>query len=174
MEWKKAGRRLGIGMLLIFVIVNFFMFATARWNDDRMPGFAKWRVLSVLTGSMSPEIEAGDMVVVASYGRDQPQIGDVISFWQNRAAGQVLTHRVVSRLENGYVQTKGDANVERDGGWTDPSLLIGKVVLVIPYAARLQEIFQKPAVLILATLIFIVSLLPVRQLQRGRKTNEVA
>jgi signal peptidase len=137
--------RAGQCLLVLFVFCNVFLFATSKWNSDHMPGLGQWRILSVMTGSMSPAIDAGDMVVVAKYQEAPPQIGDIVTYWQDSRS--LVTHRIVQRLENGYMQTKGDANHEADGGWTDPAHLVGKVVFTLPYAATVQRFLQHPSVL---------------------------
>lgn len=107
-----------------------------------------WRVLSVLTGSMSPTIEAGDLVIVARYSNEVPRTGDIVTYWKDDQTRSLITHRVVQRLENGYLQTKGDANQDADGGWTDPNRLVGKVVFTVPFAAALQQFIKEPLVML--------------------------
>ncbi|MEJ8547620.1 signal peptidase I [Brevibacillus borstelensis] len=165
-QWKKEVigvavrwcKRSGILILVVFVMINLFLYATSRLNDDRMPGIGGWRVLSVLTGSMSPAINAGDMVIVRRYGDKEPRVGDIITYWQEQNGLSLTTHRIVHRLENGYLQTKGDANQGEDGGWTDPDRVVGKVVIAIPYAAAVQEGLQKPPVLLTLLAAFIAFL----------------
>jgi signal peptidase I len=149
--------RFGQIVLGLFVMINLLMYASAKWNPDRMPGIGKWRVLSVLTGSMEPTIAAGDMVIVAQYRGEQPLVGEIITFWQDQARSSVITHRVMERLDNGFVLTKGDANQETDGGWTDPERIVGKVVATIPYAARLQNLLRHPAVLVAMIIVLLGS-----------------
>lgn len=144
-------------MLGLFVLLNLFFYVSARWTPERMPGIAKWRVLSVLTGSMEPMIHAGDMVIIAKYDEGHPQVGDVVTFWQDQAKSSLITHRVMERLDNGYVLTKGDANHETDGGWTEPKRVLGKVVLRIPYAAAIQEFLRQPLVLAAMILFLLAS-----------------
>ncbi|CAM3340034.1 MULTISPECIES: signal peptidase I [Brevibacillus] len=143
-RWVKQA---GLVFLALFTFTNLFLYTTSRWNPDQIPGYGDWRVLSVLTGSMSPAIAAGDMVIVVRYGQDQPRVGDIVTYYQNDKTRSLMTHRVMQRLENGYLQTKGDANKETDGGWTDPSRLLGKVVFTIPYAASFQQMLREPLTL---------------------------
>lgn len=166
---SRRGLLLAVQILLaIFVLINLFLYVSAKWTPERMPGVAKWRVLSVLTGSMEPVIRAGDMVIVAKYQEDHPQPGDIITFWQDEARNSLITHRVMERLaENGYVLTKGDANLETDGGWTAPDRILGKVVVAIPYAAALQNFLRHPAVLGLMIL-----LLAVTSYRQWKKKNQ--
>lgn len=153
--WAKRG---GIALLALFIILNLFLYASSRWNPDRIPGFGEWRVLSVLTGSMAPAINAGDMVIVTRYSNEVPQVGDMVTYWKDDQSRSLITHRVIQRLENGYLQTKGDANQEADGGWTDPNHLVGKVVFTIPFAAALQQLMKEPLVMFLLLACFVTYL----------------
>lgn len=99
-------------------------------------------------------IDAGDMVIVARYENAQPVIGDVITFWQDQAKQSLITHRVTQRLDNGFVETKGDANQQVDGGWTPPDFVVGKVVLTLPFAANVQKFIQHPFGYITVVLLF--------------------
>ncbi|RNB87763.1 signal peptidase I [Brevibacillus fluminis] len=154
-EGKGAGRvkrtllrQVISGVLLVFVLVNLLFYTSAKWNADHMPGVAKWRFLSVLTGSMEPTLQAGDLIVVERYGTTEPRPGEIVTFWEDQAHQSVITHRIVQRLHNGYLQTKGDANVVKDGGWTAPDRVVGRMVAVIPHLASIYHFLQKPAVLL--------------------------
>ncbi|WP_161827314.1 signal peptidase I [Brevibacillus choshinensis] len=154
--WTK---RIGLVLLALFFILNLFLYASSQWNSDRIPGLGNWRVLSVLTGSMAPTIDAGDMVIVTRYTGKVPQTGDIVTYWKDDQSRSLITHRVVSRLENGYLQTKGDANHEADGGWTDPNRLVGQVVYTIPFAASLQQLLKEPLTMffiLIGFLLFVV------------------
>ncbi|MEM2191933.1 MAG: signal peptidase I [Archaeoglobaceae archaeon] len=83
------------------------------------------------SGSMSPSIETGDVIIVLKTNPDNLNIGDVIQYM---ADGYTVTHRIIDiyDTENGrFFITKGDANEIPD----DPvsaDRVIGKVVFVIP------------------------------------------
>ncbi|QQE74833.1 signal peptidase I [Brevibacillus composti] len=149
------GKRLFLVIVCLLVAVNLFFSISSRLNADRMPGAGSWRVLAVLTGSMSPTINAGDMVIVQSYGEKRPAVGEIVTYWQEEGGGSLTTHRIVHQLANGYLQTKGDANLGVDGGWTHPDRLVGTVVARIPYAAAIQEGLQQPLVLLALTVLFL-------------------
>lgn len=144
----RIAKHAGIVLLAFFILLNLFLYASSRFNFDGMPGIGGWRLLSVLTGSMAPAINTGDMVIVNRYMNDVPQPGDVVTYWKDDQSRSLITHRVVQRLDNGFLQTKGDANQEFDGGWTDPNRLVGKVIFTIPYAATVQKGLKEPGTMI--------------------------
>lgn len=168
------GKQIILLMLFLFVITNLFLYMSSRLNADRMPGAGSWRVLAVLTGSMSPTVNAGDMVIVREYGEQQPAIGEIVTYWQDENSRSLTTHRVVNRMDNGYLQTKGDANQGADGGWTHSERIVGKVVGRIPYAAAIQAGLQKPIVLVSLTVIFLAGLSYTnRSGSRQRQTKQI-
>jgi signal peptidase I len=73
-----------------------------------------YRTMTMLTGSMAPEIEPGDITVVTPLAVEDVTAGMVIAYNIPIDDHRVVTHRVLSveRGEDGSVtvQTKGDAN----------------------------------------------------------------
>lgn len=104
------------------------------------PGAFGRELFVVTSGSMSPSIDAGDLVVVdartgsSSSGRP----GDVITFRRRSDPPLFVTHRVVSatRATDGSAEfvTKGDSNPVPDGARVHLSDVVGKVEFVVPFA----------------------------------------
>lgn len=102
----------------------------------------------VMSSSMSPEIDAGDAVLVAETSAEHVEEGDVIVF---QAAGpveaqtdqtDVITHRVESVEETDgerQFRTKGDANEEPDAVPVTEDQLIGEVRYTVPYMGYAVE-----------------------------------
>lgn len=90
----------------------------------------------VLSGSMEPALEPGDVVVVYSTAPQNVEPGDVITY--RRGGETPVTHRVtevVTRDDGSLAfRTKGDANEEVDAEAVPASALIGVVpTLQIPF-----------------------------------------
>lgn len=96
-----------------------------------------WKPYIVESGSMESAIHTGSVVFVdTKYDFSDVEVGDVIAF--TRVDGRAVTHRVVS-MENGLLETKGDANKVSDGFTTSKDNFIGKSIFSIPnlgYAFR--------------------------------------
>ncbi|HHX77712.1 MAG TPA: signal peptidase I, partial [Firmicutes bacterium] len=91
----------------------------------------------VLTGSMSPCIEPGDIVIVRRVSPAEITVDDVIQF---REENMKVIHRVVSLQEennNLFFVTKGDANERADAAPVTGDRVMGKVVKVIPKIGRI-------------------------------------
>jgi signal peptidase I len=79
-----------------------------------MPILIGWHPYVIVTGSMEPGIEAGDVVLASPRPVIEDSVGRVISFEDPARADHVLTHRLVSINEDGTLVTKGDANPTAD------------------------------------------------------------
>lgn len=89
----------------------------------------QWRNVSVLSGSMSPTINRGDMAVVVSRPASEIRVGDVVVFNAPETSGIVrkgepVIHRVIELVASNevvggrstatYIRTQGDNNPEPD------------------------------------------------------------
>ena len=87
----------------------------------------------VLSGSMRPVMDAGDVVIIAKVPADIIKEGDVIQF---RKEEQItVMHRVIEIQETEEAKlfiTKGDDNDEPDKDPVIPENVVGKHVLTIP------------------------------------------
>lgn len=106
------------------------------------------QALIVRSGSMTPTIDVGSVVVVRDMGTSKP--GDVIAFRSEKNSETIITHRVVEVIEERppvlrasgserrtAYKTQGDANEEVDGWTVKESQVIGKTFLVVPYIGKL-------------------------------------
>lgn len=95
-----------------------------------------WRPSVVISGSMAPRIDTGDVVLVAPL-TEPPRRGQVLLLREPLApTGQVL-HRVVRVDADGRLRTKGDANPSVDSDLHSPQDVLGMARLVVPAAGRL-------------------------------------
>jgi signal peptidase len=110
-----------------------------------------YRTMTMLTGSMAPEINPGDVTVTTPLAVDSIRTGMIVSYHIPVDDHHVVTHRVVS-VEHGTdgtvtIQTKGDANNAADP-WK--ATLSGdtayQVRAVIPHLGRVIEALRSPLV----------------------------
>lgn len=87
------------------------------------------RSYTVMSGSMSPTIRPGDIIIVKETDPYNIKIGDVLTV----ESEFTYTHRVVERLDDGLFGLKGDANEEPDQNPVEASQIVGKVILVLPF-----------------------------------------
>jgi signal peptidase I len=145
-----------------------------------------WRPYTVLTGSMRPVIQPGDVVMDEPVTPIQARPGDVITF-PDPQKSRLVTHRVKSmKVADGRASfvTQGDANniVEK---WQVPvDQTLGRVVYKIPKVGHLAVWSAKPTSRLLlivgpALLIGAVALVriwraPPDEPARGPTTNAAA
>jgi len=125
-------------LLIIYVIViNVYK------KQDKL-GEIPINFYTILTTSMVPEIQAGDIVITYKNPNNMYKERDVITFvsQSNMTKGVTITHRVIkTELINGesYYYTKGDANNTADSSPVSSKNIVGKVILKIPKAGYIQQ-----------------------------------
>ena len=108
----------GIVLCIIFIpiiIVNILLIAGSYLHPDQMPGVFGVRPAVVLSGSMEPVIQTGDLIFLHDIDAAELKEGDVICYL---SSGKAVTHRIVSITQDGGGQrrfiTQGDANNTED------------------------------------------------------------
>jgi signal peptidase I len=94
----------------------------------------------VLTASMSPTINPGDMVISASPERVAPEVGDVVVYSGKRFDGTKVAsfaHRIIAGDATSGFTVKGDNNPEPDTQKPVLSEIEGVVLLTIPFVGQL-------------------------------------
>lgn len=95
----------------------------------------------VLSGSMEPAIPTGSLCYLShGVGVEDIRKGQIIGF--QRADGTLVVHRI-TKIEDGLLYTKGDANDQEDIAPVQKENYFGKVVYVIPYLGYMMVFLQK-------------------------------
>lgn len=82
---------------------------------------------AVLSGSMEPVFEKGDLVLMQTMDKE-PHVGDIISS-SVYGYNAPVTHRVIEINKNG-IRTKGDNNQKQDDWVLNKDKIVGKAVIV--------------------------------------------
>ncbi|GAA1424541.1 hypothetical protein GCM10009640_20980 [Agrococcus citreus] len=106
--------------------------------------------LSILTGSMTPTLPPGTLVVVKPTPVAEIQLGEVITFQLESGQPTLVTHRVIARSTDsasGEVRftTQGDANDVADAAQVMPVQVQGTVWYSIPYLGWANQWVNGPA-----------------------------
>ena len=142
----------GTNMKTIFKWINIFfsiglVFIALGVAFIAIPYFGN-QALIVRSGSMSPAIDAGSIVVVRPDKKFISPIvstptynkGDVIAFRSENNSKTIITHRIMS-VEVGesgiFYKTKGDANDDVDGWLVNEQNVLGKTFFTLPFAGRI-------------------------------------
>ncbi len=133
-----------IGYVLSAILLSFSALSVS--------GFVKARV--VLTGSMAPVINSGDIVILGPPQHREPKINDVVAYTGRRFDGSsvgTFTHRILSGDGvNGFL-VKGDANLDPDVQRPKLTVVSGVVVFTIPF---IGQFLTPKALMIFVPLIF--------------------
>ena len=103
----------------------------------------------VATGSMSPTIEVGD-VVITKITKDVKK-NDVIVYKDGES---IITHRLIEKNEKEII-TRGDANNSEDKP-IEENMIIGQVIKIIPQLGTWQKILSSPEILVLIIMLIII------------------
>jgi signal peptidase len=146
--WAKALRILvgTVTSAMILVAVAAFLFLAVG------PRFLGYQTSTMLTGSMAPLINPGDVVVSVAKPASELRTGDIITYGIPVDDRRIETHRIVEIIRNANgttaVRTKGDANNGADP-WT--AVLQEDTVHVqavtIPYLGTAIRTLRDPIVL---------------------------
>ena len=109
-SYKYTLNLLLITLILAYILYNNLFFAV------------------VLSNSMLPTAEKGDMILMQNYNVT-PEVGDIVMFYHEKIGkDEIITHRVYSTSE-GEIRTKGDATPIDP--WPTPNKnIISKAVIV--------------------------------------------
>lgn len=126
------------GLLLVAVVAVFLALTV-------LPRFVQFQPYVVLSGSMTPAIPVGSIVIAVPTDPKDIQVGDVISFTREGEAGRepiTITHRVNKILDTESrfpsFETKGDANPVPDA---DPVRYLGPAGKVIGWVPHVGQFF---------------------------------
>lgn len=103
-----------------------------------VPAIVGGTPLTILTGSMTPTLPPGTLVVVKPTPVDEIGIGDVLTFQLESGKPTLVTHRVVGRStdsRSGELRfiTQGDANNTPDAAAVMPVQIKGTVWYAVPW-----------------------------------------
>lgn len=105
-------------IILIPILIMNCILIVKSFTSDEVPSVAGALPLIVLTDSMYPVIESGDLIICHTEDPENIQVGDVIAFFDPAGNGSsIVTHRVIEVTEqNGEIawRTKGDNNNTED------------------------------------------------------------
>ncbi|MCF0148276.1 MAG: signal peptidase I [Clostridium sp.] len=130
--------------LIVGVLIIFSIFIIYAKKNNKQISILGYRAFTVLTGSMVPTINPGDIIIVKEDTIDKIQTGDIISF-RVENSDNVVTHRVTDVVNDESLKliTKGDANNVEDRTRITSDTLIGKLSLTIPKVGKIVNFINE-------------------------------
>lgn len=128
-----------LSVIGIFLIIYLIINKTAQSKGETAP----LGLYTIISPSMTPEIDVYDVVLVVHKDPEDIEVGDIISYYStNDYFGEIpITHRVVEKFNtnNGVTfRTRGDANPVVDNEIIFEENVIGTVRFRIPQLGRIQ------------------------------------
>lgn len=155
-----------IAVVVVFFSLSIVVITNASKAGNSIFGYT---FLQVLSDSMSPEFERGDVIVAQSYNGETLSVGDVVVFVAPSGAnqGKTVTHRIVEVVndgENVKYRTKGDAAQFADSWELSAQDIKAVYIKVMPFITQAAEFAGSSAgkgVMIALPLIFLVAVFAV-------------
>ncbi|XP_018494111.1 signal peptidase complex catalytic subunit SEC11C [Galendromus occidentalis] len=136
---------------IAYRVLNFSVViasALMAWEAYRILTNCESPIVVVLSGSMEPAFQRGDLLLLTNHEEDPVNAGDIVVF---KIAGRVvpIVHRVMKIHQNGNgtlkILTKGDNNSVNDRSlyspgtaWLDRKNIVGRVRGFVPYVGWLS------------------------------------
>lgn len=149
-------------ILIPILLINITLIAKSYINKDEVPSIGGTLPLIVLTDSMYPEIESGDLIICRTAEADEIEVNDIISFFDPAGNGtSIVTHRVIEIVEeDGEIsfRTCGDNNNTEDKELVPAENLVGVYKMRIAGAGHIAMFMQSTAGLIICVVLPIILL----------------
>lgn len=126
-----AGVRKFAAPVLLGIVLGVFITLGTLVMGPRLLG---WQPLTIVSGSMSPFVHPGDVVVIDPAPPWPVPVGTVVTYRQ-AGTGILVTHRVVTvDLDHRAYVTRGDANPVNDAQPVPATAVLGQARLLVPFA----------------------------------------
>ncbi|WP_339149033.1 MULTISPECIES: signal peptidase I [unclassified Sutcliffiella] len=134
---------LTVTIILFIMVILFSIFASL--NTNKPLSVLGLKPLTVLSNSMAPVFEAGDVIITREVDPGDLSKGDIISFYNEEQL--LITHRITSIVEadgGRHFYTKGDNNNSVDEHVTKANEIVGKKVFLVPFLGFFSQFTKGP------------------------------
>ena len=156
-------------ILIIVMIYNLSLIIQSILWPNQTPSFLGLKTYVIISGSMEPNINIGDLVVVQKT-KGELKEGDIISYIKGHS---VITHRISQRTENeeGEIiyKTKGDNNNTEDSEEIRKEEIEGKVIKIIPKIGNITLVLKNKVVA--TVVVIILSIYIIKNYKKNKKLN---
>jgi signal peptidase len=143
-------------MVILAVIISVYGVSITiqkLTSPDKTPTFLGYKTFVVLSGSMEPNLNIGDIIIVKQVKDNKLKVGDVVSY---KNSNTVTTHRIIDISTKGeeiFYKTKGDANNIEDDKLVEGKNIEGKLVTSIPKIGNLSILLNNRTTIIAIVII---------------------
>lgn len=141
-------------VIFLVIFVNAMLIIKSTREPDKTPDLFGKKAFIIVSGSMIPTIQIGDVVFVDA--NKQVETGDIIAFRKNTS---VIVHRVIKSIdleENTMFQTKGDNNDTADLELVTADKVEGVYQFKIPYIGKLLMLLYNNLAIVIVIVVVIL------------------
>lgn len=156
---KKLFKVIKVFLYIFVIILVLFTIITSKSQNNTIFGHSLYAVLS---DSMKPEFQAGDIIISKKVDVNTLEVGDIITYYSNDPSQTVVTHKIVRFEEKNnktYIVTKGINSQNEDSYLVNPANVLGLYKFSLPKAGFVFQFIRKPLGFILVIIIPLLILL---------------
>lgn len=130
---KKTIKFIYMPFVIAIILIILYMGYQKFFKKDSNASIFGFKQYMVLTGSMEPNYNIGDLIIVKEVKEDELNVGDAITYSVGNGS-ETVSHRIISiTIQNGekLYQTKGDNNSSADPDLVSFNNIEGKIVCKI-------------------------------------------
>ena len=158
--------------LFSLLTYNIVLISQSIITPDKTPSFFGIKTYVIVSGSMQPELDVGDMVVVKEMNDSELNVGDIISY---RNGQSIITHRIHKIYykdgQKNYI-TKGDYNNIEDSIILTIDSIEGKVINKLSGIGNIALFLQSKYSIIAIVIIFFLYLLSIKNKKEDLINND--
>ncbi|MFC0302143.1 signal peptidase I [Virgibacillus soli] len=162
--------------LIFIILLAFVLFIVLQMirHPGQPPSFLGYQPYTVVSNSMKPTFETGDLVIVKMLEAKDITVHDVITFQDSE--GRFVTHRVVDiSQEDGspVMKTKGDNNNVVDDDIVTSDALIGRQAFLIKNGGFIARFASSSLGFMLLIIVPLIGYVSLTLYERIFKSNQV-
>ncbi|WP_238882492.1 signal peptidase I [Clostridium sp. YIM B02551] len=164
-----------IALLFILVIIAAYSNIQSKGKPGNLTSIGSYEWLSVLSGSMKPVFNPGDLIIDKKVDANNLKVGDIITYIydENFLTSHRITEINKDTKGNLLFTTKGDSNNAKDDISITSNMIVGKYFFRIPLLGfLLLNIKGLPSVIGIWLLFFIVSGTEIYRIYKEQKKTE--
>ena len=148
---KKILRWIVILIIGVITLFNIYNLVNTKILKNDLTTINSYAMLEVVSGSMEPSLNIGDLVIIDIESKDY-KIGDIVTYKDEN--NLFVTHRILYINDDKYV-LKGDANNAIDKP-INSSQIVGKYVSRVEYVGNIIRSIRNPFSLVIILLFGII------------------
>lgn len=163
-KYKRKRKKKKFDLFYVFIIAMILSSILFSLDKSKNKSLFGYRYYSILSNSMAPTYNKGDLIFVKITPCDEIEIGDVISYVAGTDSTVTITHRVAEILLNyfsdgtpGFV-TKGDNNKSKDMTPVNSANIVGVVVGKVPVVGDVAFKIKTNAFAVICSLVIFILL----------------